>query len=344
MSLLISAFFIAIALLGVFHLLNFQLPFIVLLLFGALISATDPVAVLALFKEYGAPRRLSLIFEGESLFNDGTAVALFLIVLEIALVGYHGVASIGEGIFLFSTMVIGGIGFGTFMGAVFAKAIEYTRSNESVSIMLMMVLAHITFILSELISEHLAIAGQEIKFSSIIATTIAAMMIGNYGRYKISPRAGGFVEKFWGQFAFIANSLVFILIGLLFSTLPFSIVSFSIPIIITVLIVALGRALSIYPTIAFVNRLKKEEPIPRSWQHLLAWGSLRGALAVTLVFLIPDTYIPEGWGYVFTPKEFILALTIGCIYATLFIKATTIGHFIKKLNIDRLHRMEEVEY
>lgn len=181
-SLLISALFIAGALFFIFDLIGLALPFIVLLLFAALISATDPVAVLALFKEYGAPRRLSLIFEGESLFNDGTAVALFLIVLEIAIIGFHGVPSVLEGVFLFSTMVAGGILFGLFTGALFSRGIQMTRSNEGVSIMLMMVSAHITFILSEIISEHFVIYGQEIKFSSIIATTVAAMFIGNYGR------------------------------------------------------------------------------------------------------------------------------------------------------------------
>src|SRR5512134_899327 len=89
-SLLISALFAAVGIKVCLGLVGFEVPFIVTLIFGALISATDPVAVLALFKEYGAPRRLSLIFEGESLFNDGTSLALFLIVLEVAVKGYRG--------------------------------------------------------------------------------------------------------------------------------------------------------------------------------------------------------------------------------------------------------------
>ena len=344
LSLLISAIFASAALYGAFLLLGIPLPFIVLLLFGALISATDPVAVLALFKEYGAPRRLSLIFEGESLFNDGTAMALFLVVLSVALTGYHGLGSAGAGVLMFLSMVIGGTLFGLFMGALFSQLLGATRSNENVSIMLMMVLAHTTFILSELISEHLVIGGFPIQLSAIIATTVASMFIGNYGRYKISPRAEEFVEKFWAQFAFIANSLVFILIGLLFSTLPFNIWAFLLPIAVTVAIVAAGRALSVYPVVGFLNWLGREERIPRSWQHLLAWGSLRGALAITLVLLIPDAWTPAHWTYAFTPKELILALTIGCIYATLFVKATTIGSIIRRLGIDSLTRTEEVEH
>ena len=343
-SLIISTIFIAASLYVLLGLFGLQVAPIILLLFGALISATDPVAVLALFKEYGAPKRLSLIFEGESLFNDGTAVALFLVFLEIAFAGYHGVSTIGEGVFLFTCMVVGGIVFGLVMGGVFAKMIEATRSNENVSIVLMLVLAHVTFILSEIISHHVVIAGMEIKISAIIATTIASIVMGNYGRYKVAPNAEAFVEKFWGQFAFMINSLVFILMGLLFAALPIQLSDFIIPMVVAVLVVAVGRALSIYPVIGVLNWLKLEKPIPTSWQNLLAWGSLRGALAITMVMLIPDTWRPEGWAYAYSPKDFVMALTIACIYATLFIKALTIGPMIKTFGLDGLSEVEKLAY
>ncbi len=340
-SLLISAFFIAFAIHFIFGFFGFTVPFLLALLFGALISATDPVAVLALFKDFGAPRRLSLILEGESLFNDGTAVALFLVLLEIAVDGFHGFTSITEGIFLFTTMVFGGIVFGGLMGIIFSKAIEWTRSNESVSITLMFVVAHLTYVLTELISEHFVIYGHEIKFSAIIATLVASMVIGNYGRTKISPHAEEFIEKFWGQAAFMANSIVFLLIGLIFTTLSIHPGQYIWPIIGAILIVALGRALSIYPVIGLLNWSKKEKHIPLSWQHLLSWGSLRGALAVMVVLLIPDTLTFAGWEQPFSPKEFIMALTIGCIYATLFIKGTTIAGLMKKLKVDALTDIEK---
>lgn len=343
-SLLISTAFVTLGLHLIFSLLGIHLPPMVLLLFGALISATDPVAVLALFKEYGAPHRLSLIFEGESLFNDGTAVALFLVLLEIAFHGYHGVSTVGEGIFLFSSMVVGGIAFGLLMGLLFSKLIEATRSNENVSIILMLVLAHLTFILAEVISHHFVIGGVEIKISAIIATTIASIVMGNYGRYKVAPHAQEFVDKFWSQFAFMINSLVFILMGLLFSALPIDVADFVAPITVAILVVAVGRALSIYPVIGFLNRLKLEEHIPLSWQHLLAWGSLRGALAITMVLLIPADWRPEGWAFAYSPKDFIMALTIGCIYATLFIKAVSIGPMIRNMGLDGLSEVEKLEY
>ncbi|MES2437031.1 MAG: sodium:proton antiporter [Patescibacteria group bacterium] len=342
-SLLFSAFFIAGAMYLVFNFFGFPIPFIVALLFASLISSTDPVAVLALFKEYGAPKRLALIFEGESIFNDATAVALFLVVLEIAQSGFHGAASVVHGIFIFIMMLTFGLVFGTFMGWVFSKFIQYTRDNEFVSITLTLVVSHLTFILSELISEHLILFGQEVKLSPIIATTAAALVLGNYGRYKISIRAEEYVEKVWGQFAFIANSLVFILMGLIFISVPIAFTDLIWPIIASVIIVAVGRALSIYPIVGFVNWRKKEAHIPMSWQHLLAWGSLRGALAIMVGLLIPDSLSIPGWTHALSPKEFILAVTIGCIYATIFLKATTIGLFIKKLKISDLTDIEKIE-
>lgn len=346
LSLLVSTAIVGALLYAVLALLGFAVPFAVTLLFGALISATDPVAVLALFKEYGAPRRLSLIFEGESLFNDATSVALFLVVLEVVLVGYNGFTTVGLGILSFTVMIVGGIFFGAFMGGLFAKLVGWTRENETASITLTIVLAHTTFIFAELISSHLHIGDFEVRISSIIATTIASLIMGNYGRSKINPRAEEFVEKLWGQFAFMANSVIFILIGILFVSVPFNDPIILMTVTLTILIVAFARAVSIYPIAGAFNFFaKKEDRVPRSWQHLLSWGSLRGALAVTMVLLIPeDLYIPNWALTSVTPREFILSLTVGCIFATLFIKATTIQSFMRKLRLDALTDVEKIEH
>ena len=344
-SLIVSAAIVGILLYAVLALLGFTIPLTVTLLFGALISATDPVAVLALFKEFGAPRRLSLIFEGESLFNDATSVALFFIVLQVVLFGYHGFATIGLGILSFTVMIVGGIGFGAFMGGLFSKLVGLTRENETASITLTIVLAHTTFILSELISSHLFIGSFDVRISSIIATTIASIIMGNYGRAKIHPRAEEFVEKLWGQFAFMANSIIFILIGILFISVPFNDPIIVMTVALTILIVAFARAVSVYPIVGLFNFFGNSEAlVPRSWQHLLSWGSLRGALAVTMVLLIPEDLSIAGWPLSsVTPREFILALTVGCIFATLFIKATTIQAIMKKLKLDELTNIEKFE-
>jgi monovalent cation:H+ antiporter, CPA1 family len=343
-GLLVSTAVIGVALFYLFALLGFSVPFIYTLLFGALISATDPVAVLALFKEYGAPRRLSLIFEGESLFNDATAVALFLVLLEVAINGYHGFDTITEGVITFSSMMVGGVIFGVAIGAIFAKLVGIARENEIASITLTVVLAHVTFILAEVLSHHLVFGGYHFMISPIIATTVSALLMGNYGRSKIHPSADEFVEKLWGQLAFFANSLIFILIGVLFVNVPTLDSTMLMVVGATILIVAFARAVSIYPVVGIFNAASIESnKIPTSWQHLLSWGSLRGALAVTMVLLIPDDLSFAGWDIATSPKDLLLALTVGCIFATLFIKATTIQAFMRMLNLDKPTDIEKVE-
>jgi len=343
-GLLTSTLIVGTGLYGLVLLLGLEVPFIITLLFGALISATDPVAVLALFKEYGAPRRLSLIFEGESLFNDATAVALFIILLDIASFGFYGSATVLAGIATFLSMMIGGVIFGVIIGGIFAKLVGFARENEIASITLTIVLAHITFILAELISHHLTIGSFPIMISPIIATTVAALLMGNYGRSKIHPRAEEFVENLWSQLAFMSNSLIFILIGILFVTVPTLEPVMIVVVIATICIVAAARALSIYPVIRICNQfIAPDRRIPQSWQHLLSWGSLRGAIAVTMVLLIPDSLTFANWNLSISPKEFLLAITVGCIFATLFIKATTMKGVLRRLKLDTLSALEEVE-
>lgn len=349
-ALSIGSFLISTALItGLLHLLltliGLPVPLGISLLFGALISATDPVAVLALFKEYGVPRRLSLIFEGESLFNDATAVAVFLITLEALSHGGLSVVSSLAGFFTFTSMLVFGVIFGLIIGGVFSYLVGAARESETASITLTIVLAHITFILAEVISQTVWFGTFTVHVSPIISTTIASLIMGNYARAKLNPHAESFVTGLWEQFAFMANSLVFILIGILMVDVPLFEPHLVWAIIGTVIIVAAARALSIYPIMSLYNLFQVQtRRIPIAWQHLLAWGSLRGALAVTMVLLIPEDFTVSGWSLSLSPREFLLAITIGCIAATLFIKATTIRQLVRRFKLDSLTPVEEIEY
>lgn len=358
-SLIVSAFLIAAFIHFGALLFGLHIPFLVALLFGTLISATDPVAVLALFKELGAPRRLTLIFEGESLFNDGTAFALFLVILAYiqSVAGFHGeghgnlysvfashlfgtdtMGLIVTGIISFLLMILVGMLFGSFIGVVFSKMIEKIKNNEFLEVMLTLILAHTTFILSEVLNHFL------LPVSGVIATTLAALVVGNYGRYKISPKVEETMERFWGFFAFISNSLVFILVGIMIVSLGIDWKVMIVPVAIAIIAVIIARAVSVYGIIIPLNWTKKEEHIPLSWQHMLSWGSLRGALAIIMVLLIPESLTISGWDFPFSIRDFVLALTVGCIVFTTFIKATTIIPLMKHFGIDKLHEIEEVEH
>lgn len=230
------------------------------------------------------------------------------------------------------------------MGFLFAKLIEVAKGNEHLEITLTLLVAHFTFVLAEVISEHLVIYGHQIRLSSIIAKLTASMVIGNYGRYKMSPAVEEYMEKFWSYFGFLANSLVFILMGLLFVNLSISLDVAKWYILLAIIVVVVGRAVSVYPLLWLLNKTGKEELIPASWMSLLSWGSLRGSLAVIMVLLIPNDLSMRGWTLDFTLKQIIVVVTIGSIYFTLLVKATTIGKVMHALKIDALTPEEEVGY
>lgn len=339
-GMLISTVLIAAALYFVLPLVGITVPFIVALLFGAIISSTDPVAVLALFKEFGAPKRLTMIFEGESLFNDGTAVALFLIILGVIQQGFGGSATIVDGVLTFLGMVILGIIFGLIMAAVLTRAVRLTRSNDFVTATLLLISAHLVFVLSELINEE-GFFGIDIHISSIIATTVTALFLGNYSRHTLKPKTDEYLGKVTEHLAFMANSLVFLLAGLLFASSQIDVRNLILPMLVTIIVVAVVRVIAVYVVTVPLNASKLEERIPSSWQLLLSWGSLRGALAIIVVLLIPEDLSVPGWTLEYSVRDFVLALTVGCILATLFVKAPFIGVLIRKFKLDRPEPLDQ---
>lgn len=325
-SLLISALFIGGALFYLFSYIEMAVPFLTLLLFGSLISATDPIAALAIFKEIGVAKRLRLILDGESLFNDGTALVLFQVVMGMLLAGGFSTGILGAAFLKFFILVVGGILCGAILGWIFSKMIERVHNLAAVEITLTLILAHTTFIFAE-------------KFfgvSGIIATLTAGLMIGNFGKYKISPSVRDFMEHFWAYAAFLANSLIFLLIGLSVREVP--IFEYWLPILMTLIVVVAARFVSIFAVVPFTNRIfKSEGSIPFSWQFLLSWGGLRGALPLAIVLLLPRD---------FEYKNLLLVMTLSTVFFTLLIQATTIKKFIRffKLHIfspaERLAREE----
>lgn len=335
-SLSISVLFIATSLFYLLPLIGIEMPFIVALLFGAIISPTDPVAVLSVFKECGVPRRLAMMFEGESLLNDGTAMALFLVLLSIITHGFHGTETIVHGFLSFVMMIAFGIAIGLAMAAMFSRALHFTKKNEFVTVTLLLISAHIVFITTELINQS-----GVIHVSSIIATTVAALFLGNYSRTILPPKLDEYLGKLVEHMAFVVNSLVFLMAGLLFASSGVKFNELWMPILITVLVVAAARVVAVYAVTKPLNFMKIETPIPDSWQKLLAWGSLRGALSIIIVLLIPENFVVEGWTYKYPPRDFLLALTIGCILATLFIKAPTIQTLMRRLKISSTEPLKE---
>ncbi len=330
---------------GWWRLLNYFwiiVPLEVMLLFWVIISSTDPVAVLAIFKDLWVPKKLWLIFEGESLFNDWIAVAVFLVMIEIFSKWIFTPWYLLSGFWDFVMMVAWWIFLWTLLWLLFSTIIKEIKNNEHVEITLTMVLAHIVFILAEYLTHHVEVAWVDIKFSWVIATAYAAIIMWNYWKTKISPKVEAYMDKFWSFFSFVTNSLVFLMMGMMvqYVGLPRSILWPSVGVVILLLII--WRAISIYLPLWLLDKLGIQH-IPSKRQHLLAWWSLRWALWLMLVLLIPDSFLPAQRAYDFSPKSYILWLTIAAIMFSLICRWLTIKYLIKKLNINWLADLEEFE-
>jgi len=340
--LLLSAVVIAFGLHYILVFFGVNIPIPITFLFGAIISATDPVAVLALFKNLWVSKRLSLIFEWESLFNDWTAIALFLVVIEILRSWVFNWNSIFVWGLQFIIMILWWIVFGTFMAIIFAKSIKFIKNNEPVEITLTMLLAHITFILAEYISHHVMIGGFELKISWIIATAYAAVVMWNYWKTKISPRVEEYMERFWWFFAFLCNSLIFLLMWLVVSKITIPLKDVWLPVIVAIFITIVARILSVYVPLFFSN-IFVEKKIPPSWKKLLAWWDLRWVVALTLALMIPNDLSILGRNFAYSIKEFILLLVISTIIFSLLVKGLTMKKLIVFFGLDKFYTLEKFE-
>jgi CPA1 family monovalent cation:H+ antiporter len=287
------------------------LPWRLSLLLGAMISATDPVSVLALFKKLNLPGRIATIVEGESLLNDGTAVVVFRILLGIAV----GSVTDSTGDLIWSSLrefglvVFGGLAVGAGVGIIASWLTSYF-DDHLLEITLTTIAAYGSFLLAE---------GMHV--SPVIAILIAGLIIGNYGRrVGMSPTTQVSVNAFWEYAAFVVNSLVFLLIGLEMQVGMLIDNFWSIA--WAVLAMFAARAVAIYGLIPLTNRLS--EPISARWQTIFFWGGLRGSLSIALVLSLPTTL---------AGRPQLIVMTFGAVIISLLLQGLTIGPLLRKLKL-----------
>jgi monovalent cation:H+ antiporter, CPA1 family len=302
-----------------------QLPFEIALLFGAIISATDPIAVLALFKTLGAPKRLALVADGESMFNDATAVIAFRVISGFVLAEQAFRAQTFLQTFNnFMYVFIGSILLGVLLGYLFSVVVKRIKTEKVFNAALITALALGSFSAAE----HF------FHLSGVITSVMAGIAFGNLARGRMNRTVFGFVEEFFGYLGFLALSLVFYFASF---SLDFGLFTSSIPtLLVVVLIVLIARAVSVYGTVFLSNRLplfKNEPNIPMSWQHILNWGGLRGVIPLVLVYSLPDT---------FEYKQMMLQFTFAALLFTLFVNGLTIKPLLLKLKLHLPKKEEKI--
>lgn len=283
------------------------LPIHTALLFGAMVSATDPVAVIALFRRMNIDSRLTMLLEGESLFNDGTAVVLFQLVLGIVLSGSHWSlpSAFGE----FVVVVLGGATVGALLGYI-ASRITSAFEDHLLETTLTLVTAYGAFLIAH-----------KLNVSPVISVVAAGIVVGNYGsRTGMSATTRLAVNAFWEYAAFLVNSLLFLLIGLQVQ-LPV-LIRYSQVIGFGLLAVLAARFMVVYGICPFVST--KRLPIPVKWRHLLFWGGLRGALVMALALSLPTT---------FPDREAIINMTFGVVLFTLLVPGLTMEPLLRLLGM-----------
>ena len=297
---------ISMAIIGGLFALAVGVPVVVAIVLAAVLSATDPVAVLAIFRRLGVPKRLEMVLEGESLFNDGTALVAFQIALgAVATSRIDVVNALSQ----FVLTVVGGLLLGAAAGFVFSHLLALTDDH----------LFEMGF--STILAYGAYLAGDALHVSPVIAVVTAGIVVGNYGRdVGLSERARVVVLDVWEYLAFIGNSVLFLLMGQQLQKVDY--VRQLVPSAIVVGLVLLSRAVVVYGLTPILSRVQR--PVPWAWRHLTFWGGLRGALSIAMVLSLP-----AGFPY----RETVVAASFSTVLFTILVQGISMEHVVRWLGV-----------
>jgi CPA1 family monovalent cation:H+ antiporter len=273
------------------------------LLFGAIIAATDPVSVIALFRSLGISKRLQILLEGESLLNDGTAIVVFQIALTAAAVGTFDLAS---GIVDFLRIATMGLLVGLVLGWL-ASIVIARVDDHLIETAITFVLAYASYLVAE---EYFHVSG-------VLAVVAAGLANGNIGPRGMSPTTRLVVFNFWEFMSFLANSFVFLLIGLVIDVPSFT--GNLKPMLWGILAALLARAIVIY------GLFPRTGTIPAKWKHILYWGGLRGAISLALAISLPASLGAE--------RGQLQAMVFGVVFFTLLVQGTSMSTLVRRTGI-----------
>ncbi|KQH84133.1 sodium:proton antiporter [Vibrio furnissii] len=319
---LFSTFFIGFGLYGLCQLIGIQFDLVYCLLFGALISPTDPIAVLAIVKKLNAPKRISTQIEGESLFNDGFGLVIFVTIFTIAF--GHETPTVSSVFGLFAQEAMGGILYGFVLGLIFHYLISAT-DDHSMELLLTIGIPTAGYVFADVI-----------HVSGPLAMVVSGIMIGNWTRFiGFSKESEEHLDHFWELVDEFLNGVLFLLIGMSMLLFEFHeedwiMMAISIPLVLC------ARYLSVFVSYIGFKRYRKYNP----WSiKILTWGGLRGGLALAMALSIPSgmMVIPDK---LIDVKELILVMTYSVVVFSILIQGSTITPMIEKAK----HAEKEMEH
>ena len=304
------------------------IPLVYAMLFGALISATDPVSVIALFKSIGAPAKLTTILEGESVFNDASALVTFSLVLGIIAAGSFDIYTIAYGTEWILWSFFGGILTGIITGVLIGSLIALSGRNAVISSVITMVVAYSSYLLAD----------SFFKASGIIAVLTAGLIVGRLVSIWMKKEDRKEISEFQDFSAYFANVLIFLLMGITTANILAGLssdIELLLLIPAAVIAVFISRAVVIYILSGIMNLFKGRDYIPMKYQHALFWGGLRGAVAIALALSIR-----EDMPY----RNEIVMMTVGVVLFTVIVDGFTTKPLATKLGLDRPSNIALYEY
>ena len=302
----ISTFIIGTLVYFMLELLGIELNYLYCLVFGALISPTDPIAVTKFIDRFSLSQNLSIKIRGESLFNDGVAVVLALTLLDIAHAGDDHVLSAFEVFYIFGADIGGGIFIGLFLGYIGYRLLKYI-DNDQVEVEILITLAVV--MVGSLLADFIHVSSKQ-------AAVVMGLVIGNEGRSThVSSAAGDYVFKFWNLMEESLAAMLFVLIGLEMIVIPWRLDYFAAG-FFAVNIVLFGRWLSVFVPIKLMSVKRSFDPNTIS---VLTWGALRGGLPIALSMALPE----------FEGREVILTMTYIVVVCSVLYQGLTVPVLMK---------------
>lgn len=285
------------------------------LLFGTVVSATDPVAVVSLLKELGASKKLGTLIEGESLLNDGTAIVLFMVFLAVA----TGSGSETKPVIQFLKVALGGTAVGLLFGYITISWVKKVFNDAMIEITVIIAAAYLTFF----VAEHF------LHVSGVLGVVTLGLVMAGLGRTRISPEVEHFLHEFWELAAFIANTLIFIIVGVIISNQAK--ITLNNIILLGLIYLAIHVVRAIVILLLFPAMRKAGYGLSRRNGIVLWWGALRGAIALALALIVAgEDSIPREL------RDQFLFLTAGIVTLTLLVNATTIRPLLDWLGLTRI--------